>query len=69
MNAARRGDYSVALKLLSRVDPSHDIAKRQVKIEALRGLGLENELITLLEPPQSGDELIQLCLLYTSRCV
>ena len=67
MNAARRGDYSVALKLLSRVDPSHDIAKRQVKIEALRGLGLENELITLLEPPQSGDELIQLVAMRLKR--
>ena len=50
--------YEKALELLSDVPCSQSRVKRQIKIKALEGLGRQEELIELLDPPQTVDEVV-----------
>ena len=57
MGAVAVKQYEKALELLDEIPCSHSHAKRQIKIEALNGLGRHKELISLLDPPQTVDEV------------
>ena len=59
MTAVATENYERALKLLAVIDTSHSDEKRQIKIRALEGLGRQEELIELLDPPQSVDEVVR----------
>lgn len=59
MTAAGSGQFEKALELLGRLPGSVPSAiKRQVEIEALRGLGRHDELLEVLSNPRSPDEAI-----------
>jgi len=51
--------YQKALDLLPEVSCSRSRVKRQIKIKALEGLGRQEALIELLDPPQTGGEVVQ----------
>ena len=57
MTAVATGLYEQALKLLPSIGLSYSNEKRQVEIQALHGLGKKEELIRLLDPPQTVDEV------------
>lgn len=59
MNAISTREYQTALELIADVGPTYDHQKRQVTIEALEGLGRQDELIALLDPPQNVEEVIK----------
>ena len=59
MTAIAVGQYEQALELLTKIDPSHLIEKRQIEKEALEGLGLNERLIALLDPPQNASEVVR----------
>jgi hypothetical protein len=59
MSAVVSGNYSAALGLVRDVGPSHAIQKRQVQVEALAGLGKDDEIIALLNPPRSVEEVVR----------
>ena len=59
MSAVATKQYERALELLAEIDTSKAREKRQIKIRALHGLGRQEELIELLDPPQSADEAIR----------
>ena len=69
MTAVATGQYERALELLPEIGPSHSDEKRQVKIKALEGLGQNEELIRLLDPPRTVDEVTKIIslLLDTNR--
>ena len=48
---------------------SRSTERRRIKVEALRGLGQQEELIQLLNPPQNVDEVVEVVslLLYVGR--
>ena len=58
MNAVAIERYEKALDLLNDIGASHSYEIRQIRIEALRGLGRQEELIEFLDPPQSADEAV-----------
>lgn len=60
VTAVTVGQYEKALDLLIGIDSSHADEKRQIQIEALNGLGRHEELIELLNQPQSVDEAARL---------
>ena len=57
MKAVAVKQYEKALELVAEIDASHSREKRQIKIQALDGLGRQEELIELLNAPQSVDEV------------
>ena len=59
MTAVATEQYEKALELLAEINTSHSHEKRQIKIRALDGLGRQEELIELLDPPQSVDEVVR----------
>ena len=59
MKAVIIGQYEKALELLPEIDSSHSHEKRQIEIEALDGMGRHEELVRLLDPPQSADEVVR----------
>ncbi len=58
MTAITTKQYSKALELLPEIKSSHSHEKRQIEIKALKGLGRQEELIELLDPPLSADEVV-----------
>ena len=54
MKAVATEQYERALELLAEINTSHSHEKRQIKIRALEGLGRQEELIELLDPPQNA---------------
>ena len=59
MTAVTIGQYERALELLAEIDSSHAHEKRQIEIKALDGMGRYEELVRLLDPPQSTDEVVR----------
>ena len=59
MTAVGTEQYERALELLAEINTSHSHEKRQINIRALEGLGRQEELIELLDPPQSVDEVFR----------
>ena len=59
MKAVATEQYERALELLAEINTSHSHEKRQIKIRALEGLGRQEELIELLDPPQNADEVVR----------
>lgn len=60
MTAVATKRYEKALQLLIEIDSSHSYKKRQIKIEALEGLQRHEELIDVLNPPQTVDEVVRI---------
>ena len=52
--------HEEALALIADVSLSRSPEKRRIEIEALRGLGKQQQLIEVLDPPQNVDEAIEL---------
>ena len=63
------GEYEKALEVVAHIGSSRSHEKRQIEIEALKGLGRNGELIDVLDPPQNPDEtaLVISLLLATHR--
>ncbi len=59
MNAVAEKQYERALELAADIDLQHAFQRRQVEIRAFEGLGRLDELIMLLDPPQSVDEVVR----------
>ena len=59
MTAIAAKEYEKALSLLAKIGPSYAHRKRKVKIMALEGMGLKEELIQLLDPPEDPDEVVK----------
>ena len=60
MASLAAGDYEASLELVTRVGPSYGQRTRQVKAEALNALGRNEELIALIDPPQTAEETVKL---------
>ncbi len=60
MTAIAEGRHHDALEQIPRIASSYAQAKRQIALEAMRGLGRREELIELLIPPQSQTEVVEL---------
>lgn len=59
LKAVAVGEYQKALELLPEIPCSQSHVKRRIKIKALEGLGRQEELIELLDPPQTVGEVVQ----------
>lgn len=59
MTAVATQRYDQALALLPGISCAHKREKRLIKVNALDGLGWHNQLIELLDPPQSTDEVVR----------
>jgi hypothetical protein len=59
MEAVALGGFTRALQLADELGPQSAIRKRQIQSEALMGLGRINDLLRVLNPPQTADELIR----------
>ena len=59
MTAVAVGRYEQALELIADIPSSRSKEKRRIKIKALDGLGRREQLIKLLDPPQSMDEAVK----------
>ena len=60
LEAVRVGHYHDALALAAALDTSHEHEQRQIRIEALTRLDHKDELLALIDPPQSADETVRL---------
>lgn len=60
MTAATLGHHEKALELLPSTSSAGPYLKRQVEIKALDGLGRHEDLLRLLDPPQSQDEALRI---------
>ena len=60
LEAVRVKHYAEALELADPLDATHEHEQRQIRIEALAGLGRRDELIALLDPPQDTGEAVRL---------
>ncbi len=60
MTAIGNKQYEKALALIADVPSCRTMEKRQVEIEALRGLGQTNRLIALLDPPENVGEVVEI---------
>ena len=60
MTAVKSKQYDQALLLLNQIPDSRLREKRQIMIEALNGLGDEEELIEFLDTPQNAREVVML---------
>lgn len=67
MTAVASGDYARALSLVEDVGPSHALQKRQIQVEALTGLGHDDEVLALLDPPQSIEEVVRVVSMLLDR--
>ena len=68
MTATALEEYETALEILPRiVDPAHSFRKRQIKIEALSGLGWHEALLDFIRPPQNADEAVRALSLLIDR--
>lgn len=65
--AGATGDHELALRLARELGPAQDPGRRQVTIAALDNLGREDELLDVLTPPQSADEVARLVAILISR--
>lgn len=59
MTAVTIGEHEEALDFLAQIGASYSQERRKVEIRALDGLGRHEELIELLNPPQSAKEAIR----------
>ena len=59
MTAVTTEQFEQALELLSEIGTSHPERQRQIRIMALDGLGRQEELIELLDPPKSVPEVVR----------
>ena len=59
MTAVTLGRHQEALNLLPSSGSDHLDVKRQIQISALEGLGRHEDLLRLLDPPQSPDEAVR----------
>jgi len=59
MTAVASGDYETALTLVASVGPTLTLQKRQIQIEALAALGKTDDLLSLLNPPHSADDVVR----------
>lgn len=57
--AVARGEHEEALRLVDGLGPSHDVPKRHIEIEALTALGRYEEVLELMNPPQTVEEVIR----------
>ncbi len=55
--AVETGDYARAMELVEDLGPEHEFQKRQIQVEALSGLGQNDEVLALLNPPQTIEEV------------
>ena len=60
ITAVTERNFQKALDVLADISPCHAAKIRQIKIEALNGLGRVDELVDVLDPPQTIDELTRL---------
>ena len=60
MTAVATKQYERALELVSAINASRSQKVRQIRIMALDGLGRQEELIELLDPPRSVDEVVKI---------
>lgn len=60
MTAVTLGRHEEALDLLPSGDSDHPHLRRQIQIKALEGLKRYEDLLMLLDPPQSQDEAVQI---------
>lgn len=67
ITAVASGDFARALSLVEDVGPSHATQKRQIQVEALTGLGQDDEVIALLNPPQSVEEVVRVVAMLLDR--
>ena len=58
MTAVAQGQFKLALELLDEIGSPHLQQKRQIAIRAYQGLQRWDELLDLLDPPQSVDEAL-----------
>lgn len=59
MTAIATHRFHDALGLLPKIGCSRDREKRLIKVEALDGLGMHDDLIDLLDPPRSANEVVK----------
>lgn len=57
--AVSTGNYARALALVESFGPTHELQKRQVQVEALSGLGQDDEVLALLNPPRTIEEVVR----------
>ena len=60
MTAVAERRFEDALELAGRMPPSRQTEKRRIEIESLRGLGRHQQLIEVLDPPLTANELVEL---------
>ena len=58
ITAVTNREYQRALECVAEIESEHPHEGRKVMISALEGMGCHNELIAVLNPPQSADEAI-----------
>ena len=60
MTAVAQERFGDALEFTANIPPARWPERRRIQIEALRGLGRQEELVESLDPPQNVDEVIEL---------
>ena len=60
MTAVAEKRFEDALELVADIPPSRQTERRRIEIESLRGLGRQQQLIEVLDPPVTADELVEL---------
>ena len=55
--AVEGGEYARAMELVEDLGPAHELQKRQIQVEALSGLGQNDEILALLNPPRTIEEV------------
>lgn len=65
--AVEGADYARALELVEDLGPAHAVQKRQIQVEALCGLGENDEVLALLNPPQSAEDVIRVLSMFLER--
>ena len=67
MTAVATKQYEKALELVTAVNSFRSHEVRKIRITALEGLGRQEELIDLLDPPQSAEEVVRVISLLLER--
>ena len=65
--AVEGADYARALELVEDLGPAHAVQRRQIQVEALCGLGNNDEVLALLNPPQSVEDVIRVLSMLLER--
>ena len=60
MTAVAERRFEDALELVGRIPSSRQTEKRRIEMESLRGLGRQQQLIEVLDPPLTANELVEL---------